>query len=93
MLDGLPANADVAEVKDVVWDELVKIGLVQNNVGQIEAPAAETSPQGQDEAQESGDVNPRQDGAKAKEQKEEEVLEAEKVEEREDRWEAEDSFA
>ncbi|KFY73176.1 hypothetical protein V499_06724 [Pseudogymnoascus sp. VKM F-103] len=91
MLDGLPANTEIANVKDVVWDELVKIGLVQNTVGQIEAPAAEMAPQTQDEELKGGDVDPVQD--EVVEKKEEQVLEAKKEEERESQWPAEDSFA
>ncbi|OBT78987.1 hypothetical protein VF21_02424 [Pseudogymnoascus sp. 05NY08] len=91
MLDGLPANTEVADVKDAVWDELVKIGLVQNTVGQIEAPAAEMAPQGQDEEQKGGDVDPVQD--EVVEKKEEKVVEEKKEEERESQWPAEDSFA
>ncbi|OBT91076.1 hypothetical protein VE02_00053 [Pseudogymnoascus sp. 03VT05] len=91
MLDGLPANIQVADVKDAVWDELVKIGLVQNTVGQIEAPAAEMAPQTQDEEQKGGDVDPVQDEVAKK--KEEHVVEEKKEEERESQWPAEDSFA
>lgn len=91
MLDGLPANTQVADVKDAVWDELVKIGLVQNVVGQIEAPAAEMAPQTQDEELKGGDVDPVQ--GEVVEKKEEQVLEAKKEEERESQWPAEDSFA
>ncbi|KFY87580.1 hypothetical protein V498_07112 [Pseudogymnoascus sp. VKM F-4517 (FW-2822)] len=90
MLDGLPANTEVADTKDAVWDELVKIGLVQNTVGQIEAPAAEMEPQTQDEGQKGGDLDPVQD--EVEEKKEEQVVE-EKKEERESQWPAEDSFA
>ena len=90
MLDGLPANTQIADVKDAVWDELVKIGLVQNTVGQIEAPAAEIAPQTQDEEQKGGDVDPMQD--EVVEKKEEQVVE-EKEKERESQWPAEDSFA
>ncbi|KFY22201.1 hypothetical protein V493_06770 [Pseudogymnoascus sp. VKM F-4281 (FW-2241)] len=91
MLDGLPANTDVAGVKDAVWDELVKIGLVQNTVGQIEAPAAEEAPQTRDEEPKGGDVDPVQD--EVVEKKEEQVVEEKKEEERESQWPAEDSFA
>ena len=91
ILDGLPANTEVAGVKDAVWDELVKIGLVQNTVGQIEAPAAEIAPQTQDEEQKGGDLDPPQD--EVVEKKEEHVVEDKKEEERESQWPAEDSFA
>lgn len=91
MLDGLPANTEVADVKDAVWDELVKIGLVQNTVGQIEAPAAEIAPQTQDVEQKDGGVDPVQD--EVVEKKEEQVVEEKKEEERESQWPAEDSFA
>ncbi|KFX90579.1 hypothetical protein V490_06385 [Pseudogymnoascus sp. VKM F-3557] len=91
MLDGLPANTAVADVKDAVWDELVKIGLVQNTVGQIEAPAAEKPAQTRDEEQKGGGVIPAQDEVVEKE--EEKVVEETKEEERESQWPAEDSFA
>ncbi|KFY14082.1 hypothetical protein V492_02862 [Pseudogymnoascus sp. VKM F-4246] len=92
MLDGLPANTEVAETKDAVWDELVKIGLVQNAVGQIEAQEAEAVPQTQDGEEKGGDVDPVED--EVVEKKEEQVVAGEKKEEeRESQWPAEDSFA
>lgn len=92
MLDGLPANTQVSDVKDAVWDELVKIGLVQNTVGQIEASAAEIASQVQDEEKKCGDLDSVQN--EVVEKKEEQVVEEEKKEEEgESQWPAEDSFA
>jgi len=97
MLDGLPANRQIADVKDAVWDELVKIGLVHGNFAEIEA-----APQQEFQGNEAQADEPEENAViqeEVVEEKQGEIaleaqnVEAAKEEEREEQWPAEDSFA